>query len=479
MGTVPEANNMMRIANSIRLPISERRLLLALGDLAAVLVAVLISLRIWALVGGHTFNGAFVLTQAHWFIILPALWLSLASANTFYDLALTARWARSQIRLAQITLQLLVVYLLIFFFSPRDALPRLFILYYAALSYLLIAIWRLGRPFLIGWVPLHRRVLIAGTDWGADAMIEAIKSSAPDDYQVVGLIQERGASAQNAISEERILGTGADLVRLVREHGVSEVILTSTENLDGALFQGVMECYERGIPITPMPILYERLTGMVPVEYVGGQWNVVLPISGRSPFDPYPMLKRLMDLAISVFGLTVGVILLPLVALAIRIDSPGPIFYAQERVGKAGRIIKVVKFRSMIQDAEAHAGPIWAIDNDPRITRVGRFLRRSRIDELPQLYNILKGEMSMVGPRPERPFFVDRLQQSIPFYRTRLTILPGITGWAQVNYGYGSTEADALIKLKYDLYYIRHRSILLDVLIILRTFSKVVRMEGT
>jgi exopolysaccharide biosynthesis polyprenyl glycosylphosphotransferase len=468
-----------RFRQSVRLPISERRVLLAIGDLAAVNLAILAALRIWAYVGHRDFDVAFLLSQAQWFVILNCLWIALASANDFYDLALTARWARSQLRLGQITLQLLVVYLLIFFFSPRDALPRLFILYYAAMSYVLIAIWRLTRPFLIGWVPLRRRVLIAGSGWAAQAMIDAITTSVPDDYEVVGLVSSSGDTERDSVQDDRILGTSADLLRLVDEYAISEVILTSTERINGELFRSVMECYERGIPITPMPFLYERLTGMVPVEYVAGHWNIVLPLEGRSPFDPYPVLKRLMDLTLCCIGFIIFAPLFPLIALAIKLDSSGPIFYTQERTGKAGRTFQLTKLRSMTQDAEKLAGPIWAVEDDPRITRVGRFLRKSRLDELPQLVNILRGEMSMIGPRPERPYFVERLERTIPFYRTRLTITPGITGWAQVNYGYGSTESDALIKLKYDLYYIRHRSILLDLLILMRTIARVIRLEGT
>jgi exopolysaccharide biosynthesis polyprenyl glycosylphosphotransferase len=468
-----------RSGQMVRLPISERRLLLAAGDLVAVNLAVLAALRLWAYVGGREFNAAFLLSQAQWFVILNCLWIALAAANDFYDLALTARWLRSQLRLGQITLQLLVVYLLIFFFSPRDALPRLFILYYAAISYVLIALWRLTRPFLIGWVPLRRRVLIAGSDWAAQAMIDAIAASAPDDYEVVGLVSQPGGMGKENNLADRILGSNSDLMRLVEEEAISEVILTSTEHIDGDLFRSIMECYERGIPITPMPILYERLTGMVPVEYVAGHWNIVLPLEGRSPFDPYPLLKRLMDLTICLVGFIIFAPLFPFIALAIKLDSPGPVFYTQERTGKAGRTFKLTKLRSMAQDAEKLAGPIWAVEGDTRITRIGRFLRKSRLDELPQLLNILRGEMSMVGPRPERPYFVERLERTIPFYRTRLTITPGLTGWAQINYGYGSTESDALIKLKYDLYYIRHRSILIDLLILMRTVARVVRLEGT
>ncbi|MBN1430145.1 MAG: sugar transferase [Anaerolineae bacterium] len=474
-------NQLKSVKPPIHLPISERRLLLVLGDLVAVNAATLIALRIWTIVGEIAFDVVFVLSQSYWFVLLSLLWLILASANNFYDLALTARWARSQARLLQIEIQLLFVYLLIFFLSPRDALPRLFILYYAVGSYILIAAWRLYRPFLIGWRPQRQRVLVAGMGWPAQTIIEAIQENVPDDYEVVGIVDE-GLPSQldDIVVDAEVIGPAEELVEIVRRLRVSEVILaTASGTVDGVLFQAVMDCYELGVPIRPMPLLYEQITNRVPVEHVGEQWNVVLPLEGRSPFDPYPGLKRLIDIAISLMGLVCFGLLLPLIALAIVLDSPGPIFYRQERVGKAGRVFKVIKLRSMIPDAEASQGPIWAVSGDSRITRVGRFLRKSRLDEIPQLLNVLRGEMSMVGPRPERPHFVERLQRTIPFYRTRLSVLPGLTGWAQISYGYGSTERDALIKLQYDLYYIRHRSVLLDGLIMLRTVGKVVRLQGT
>ncbi len=462
---------------SIRLPISERKLLLGLGDLLAVNLAVLIALRIWAFVGQRDYGLSFLLSQSHWFVILSILWLALAAANNFYDLALTARWLRSQKTLLQITFQLLVIYLLIFFFSARDALPRLFILYYAAASYTLIALWRLARPFLIGWIPLRRRALVVGTGWSAQAIIEAIRHSAPDDYEVVGVVADAGTSGI-AVSDTLIITRTATLASFVQQGGVDEIILATSEVIDGELFQAIMDCYEQGIPVTPMPILYERLTNMVPVEYVGGHWMIVLPLEGGSPFNPYPFLKRLTDIVFSAAGLTIFVMLLPLIALLIVVDSGGPIFYSQERVGRAGRIFRLAKFRTMVADAEARQGPLWAVANDTRVTRVGLFLRKTRLDELPQCWNILLGEMSLIGPRPERPFFVEHLQKTIPFYRTRLAVQPGLTGWAQVNYRYGSSEEDALVKLKYDLYYIRHRSLLLDALILMRTVARVIKMEG-
>lgn len=463
-----------------QLPISERRLLIGFGDLVAVNAAVLISLRIWSVVGERQFGWVFILSQFHWFIILSLLWLILATSNDFYNLDLTANWLRSQGRQLAITLQLLIIYLVIFFLSPRDALPRLFILYYAVASYILIAIWRLFRLFLIGWTQSRRRVVIVGTGWPAKVMIEALGKHAAHDYEIVGVVDEAlPLTLDDVVIDVEVIGPGGDLAQIAQQLQVAEIILATSDRVDGELFQAVMDCYELGIPITTMPILFERLTGMVPVEYVGGHWNVVLPLEGRSPFDPYPILKRLIDLGISLFGLLCFGLILPFLALIMIIDSPGPIFYRQGRVGKAGSIFKVIKLRTMIPDAESYSGPIWAVSGDPRVTRVGKFLRKSRLDEVPQLINVLKGEMSMVGPRPERPFFVERLQRTIPFYRTRQAIRPGLTGWAQINYGYGSSEKDALTKLQYDLYYIRHRSLMLDGLILLRTVGRVIRLQGT
>jgi exopolysaccharide biosynthesis polyprenyl glycosylphosphotransferase len=206
---------------------------------------------------------------------------------------------------------------------------------------------------------------------------------------------------------------------------------------------------------------------------------VVVPIGGPSVFDVYPLLKRVMDIILALIGLAIFLLMLPFIALAIKLDSSGPIFYMQERTGKAGKPFRVIKLRTMVQDAEKRSGPLWAAKGDPRITTVGRFLRKSRLDEVPQIINVLRGEMSMVGPRPERPKFVEMLSEEIPFYNTRHVIRPGVTGWAQVKYRYGSSTYDSMVKLQYDLYYIRHRSLLLDLLILIRTVRKMLLFQGT
>lgn len=462
-----------------QLRLSERRFLLRFGDVLATMIAVLISLWIWSLVDRRRpFDVAFVLEQAYWFLLLPGLWLLLASANDFYDLGPAPARGATLGRLVAITLQLLVVYLVIFFFSPRDALPRLFILYYGVASFLLIGLWRLSRPYLMDWASERRRALIVGADWGAEAIAQAIREHALGQYDVVGIV---GSSEDvgRTVGRIEVIGSGREMLALAQRYGVSELIVATPCELSGELFQGVMDCYQRNISIVPMALLYERLTGRVPVEHVGKDWAIILPIETASIFDPYPVLKRLMDIALAVIGLALFVLILPVLALVMWADSRGPIFFRQVRMGQGGRLFQIIKLRTMVPDAERSTGPVFANPHDPRITRVGLFLRKSRLDEVPQLWNVLRGEMSVIGPRPERPEFIDALTAEIPFYRARLAVKPGLTGWAQVRYRYGSTTKDHLIKLQYDLYYIRHQSLLLDLQIVVRTIGKMLSFAGT
>jgi exopolysaccharide biosynthesis polyprenyl glycosylphosphotransferase len=464
----------------LQLQISERRALLMAGDIAAVFLSVLIGLFIWTRVDQRLdFTLEFIIAQSMWFVLLAALWVLLASANDFYELRIAARRGVTLRRLLLITLQTWVVYVLVFFLSEPGTLPRLFIVYYGAASVILIGLWRMSRPFLLGWTSERRRALIVGADWGAEAIIEAAQMYAAAEYEIRGII---GAPEKvgTLVKSVPVLGSGADLMNFVRRDRITELIITSSDHLPGDVFPGVMDAYEQGIVIVPMPILYERITGRVPVEHVNNNWAVVfLPITNRDGmFNPYPLLKRVTDVTMALLGMIPFALLLPLLALAIRLDSRGGVFYTQERMGRNGSIFRVLKLRSMTRDAEAQTGAVFAQRDDPRVTRVGRWLRKTRLDELPQLINVLRGDMSFVGPRPERPEHVVRLTQKIPFYRTRMVVRPGLTGWAQVQYQYGSTDEDAMIKLQYDLYYIRHQSLILDLNILIRTVGRVLSMSG-
>jgi exopolysaccharide biosynthesis polyprenyl glycosylphosphotransferase len=225
--------------------------------------------------------------------------------------------------------------------------------------------------------------------------------------------------------------------------------------------------------------LYQDLTGRVPVSHLGEAWYAALSANVKHTTRPYRMIKRLTDVCLALVGLTLAAPIMLCVALVIKLDSPGPVLFKQVRVGRGGKPFQIVKFRSMRQDAEASTGAVWARSGDARITRTGRLLRKSRVDEIPQLWNILVGDMSFVGPRPERPEFDEQLEREIPFYRARRAVRPGLTGWAQVSYGYGNTLLDALRKVEYDLYYIKHESLYLDLLILLRTVAVVLRLAGT
>jgi exopolysaccharide biosynthesis polyprenyl glycosylphosphotransferase len=465
---------------SLRLPISERRVVLALGDIVLCALSVFLALGVWAFVERHTFTTDYIVRHGYWFAVLPLLWYLLAAANDYYNLRIAARIRSSLLRLCQITLQLMVAYVVIFFVSPRDALPRLFIIYYAIISLLFIGLWRACRLFLVGWTGFRRRALVIGAGTPAELICHAIEEEAHGDYEVVGCVVSDDDTAP-AFAGARVIGKAAHLPRLIADLGVSELIVTYINAVPSDVFDALMASYTQGVAITPMPVLYEEVTGRVPIEHVGEHlWSLVLPPAGDSlTFNLYQLSKRAIDIVVSLVGLVVFcVVALPVLALAIKLDSRGPVFYRQERLGRSGAAFDIYKLRSMRDGAEDDSGPLWAAFNDPRVTRVGSILRKTRLDEIPQLFNVLRGEMSMVGPRPERHAFVNLLAQKIPFYRSRLVVKPGVTGWAQIRHPYGNTEHDALRKLQFDLYYIRHQSLMRDLMIMMRTAGTMITLRG-
>ena len=472
--------NQTRPPRALQMPVSERRLLLMAGDVIASETSVFVALALWAQHAHMKFNADFIGPQIHWFLILPALWLLIATSNDYYNLRIAARVGASLRRLALIVAEVLVVYLATFFLSQPGSLPRRFIVYYAALSLVLVGLWRAARIFLIGWTGFRRRALVVGAGHEADLIWQTLKDEAAGDYELLGLVA--GADELATVADpQRYLGVGGDLRQLVAEYGVTELVMAYTNDVPADVFEGLLACYESGVQVTPMTRLYEQITGRLPIEHMTERlWSLVLPDEAHSlRANLYALWKRVMDIILAVIGLTIFVVLSPLLALIIVLDSRGPMFYTQTRLGLGGKPFRIVKLRSMVVDAEHGVGPQWAQDNDTRITRVGKFLRRSRIDEVPQLINVLRGEMSIIGPRPERPEFVETLARDIPYYRARLAVKPGLTGWAQVRYRYGNTQEDALRKLQYDLYYIRHQSPLLDLLITMKTISTMVTFAGT
>ena len=452
--------------------------MLAFVDALLVAAAVLLAIWVWGLMDPHPVEAAFFHSRIHWLPLLTGLWLGLAVLNDLYNLRAVAGQIGRLFALGQVTLLEIAAYLLIYFFSsPERLLPRGIVLYHAALSFVLVGLWRVLYRYMAQGA-LQRRTVVVGAGRAGHTIVDAIHEHPGGGHDLLGFIDDDPAKQGQTIAGLPVLGTCRDLVDLVRREGVHQVVLAITHDVQDELFRALMACQEQGAEITPMPVLYEELTGKVPIQHVGDNWLAALPLNHAAVGGFFPLFKRGLDVVVASIGLVIFGVLFPFVALAMVVDSPGPIFYRQERVGRGGETFPVLKLRSMIPNAERKGEAVWAKERDPRVTRVGRIMRATHFDELPQFVNILKGEMSVVGPRPERPAFVAQLEEQVPFYRLRHAVKPGMAGWALVNYGYSSSIEDAMVKVQYDLYYIKHQSIYLDLLILSKTLVDMVTLGG-
>ena len=320
------------------------------------------------------------------------------------------------------------------------------------------------------------RALVVGTGSRA-AQIESLLAGRghANNTEVVGYLPMGGS--HHFVDHVRILNTDEPLSELVGRLEISEIILAVRDRRDGGMpVQDLLKCKLRGIRILELSTFFERENGHLQLDSLNASWMILA--EGFHQGIVRDTVKRLFDLIVSAAMLVVCLPIMGLAALLIKLESPGPILYRQERVGQGCRNFTILKFRSMCVDAEKDGKPRWARQNDSRVTMTGRFIRRTRIDELPQIFNVFFGDMSFVGPRPERPYFVQDLTQKIPYYGVRHTVKPGITGWAQVRYPYGATDEDAMHKLQYDLYYVKNHSLFLDLMILFQTAQVVLWGKG-
>ncbi|KRT76465.1 MAG: sugar transferase [Armatimonadetes bacterium CSP1-3] len=459
----------------VSLRLSERRALLFLSDVAAINLTLLTVLawRFHLPFGWQT--AAF---QPMWFGLLVGLWAICAPLLNAYDLRRASRVGSGAAAGAAVALLVAVIYLSIPYYTPQLPASRLTAASFVLVMVASVAAGRAAYALFLVQPTFRHRVLVVGAGRAGRELVEALRTYTPTEYDAVGFADDDPAKQGEVVAGLPVLGTCRDLLRLAREWGVSEVVVAVArdENLDASLVGALLDGHEQGIQITAMAPLYERLTGRVPLEYAAGNLHVILPVD-RDRNRLSLLVKRGVDVLLGLVGGLATLALLPLVALALRLESPGPVFYRQVRAGRGGRPFSLIKFRTMIPDAES-TGPRWAEEDDSRVTRIGRILRRLHLDELPQAINLLRGEMSFIGPRPERPEFAASLEKQIPFYRARHAMRPGITGWAQVNFGYGSSTEDALIKLQYDLYYNKYASLYLDLCIFVRTLALVLTLKG-
>ncbi len=482
------------VSPRLALQISERRVLLLVVDAVLLLAAGQGALVGWNLLrSGRTLGDMNLMPYESWVFWLTAVWMGLIALLGGYDLRVSAR-VLTVVRCLAVTAAIYAVgYMALFFLtaSRSEAIPlfrplggqpyllRVVPVLFGGIALLLEIGWRSLYALVLTGEYFQQRILVVGAGRAGQTLIQALNARPGSGYRIVGYIDDDPSKLGQVIEKVPVLGNHTEIVGIALQQGVNEIVLSLSSSLQGSAFESILNCFEHGIQITPMPLMYERLTGRVPVEYVGQQWYVSLPLSATPPSLVFRVVQRTMDILVALLGLTLLAVLCPVVALGNALWSPGPLFYRQTRVGKSGKLFRVVKFRTMVPDAEKQCGAVWARKNDPRTTSFGRWLRKSRLDEMPQCWNVLKGEMSLVGPRPERPEFVDDLAAHIPFYRSRHAVRPGITGWAQVWYRYGNSVEDALVKLQYDLFYIKHQSLYLNLLILFKTIGVILRMSGT
>ena len=343
-----------------------------------------------------------------------------------------------------------------------------------------IFLWRIGYILLVASPRFHKRVLLIGEYSNLSNVLNAFKD-VDQHYQIVGFVNCETEAVLNHKSHPQLkIFKIEDVLEVIKSQKISEVVVTNynTESISPELYNNLIQLLESGFSIREFTQVYEELTQRVPVQFVGKDFYKYFPFNRSHSNKLYQLLSRVFDIVFSVAILIVFIVILPLVLIGNLIGNRGPLLYKQIRVGENGKLFHIIKLRSMIENAESQ-GAQWASKDDHRITAFGRFLRNSRLDEVPQLVNVIKGEMSVIGPRPERPVFVKELSKQIPFYETRHILKPGMTGWAQVNERYGDNVVeDSLTKLQYDLYYIKHRNFFLDVNIITKTISTVLYYRG-
>jgi sugar transferase (PEP-CTERM system associated) len=366
----------------------------------------------------------------------------------------------------------------IYFWFPSLIIGRGVFVASSALVLLAVSGWRFAFEWLTRRVAPRERLLLVGTGPAAVTLAKELFQRRQElGVEIVGFVDPDPARVGAPVINPGVIGTIDDIPSIVRSRNVDRVVVSLADARGKLPMDKLLEMKLDGVTFDHLASVYEELTGKIAVENLRPSWLIFS--SGFRKTRLVRAAKRLMDVLAALFGLVVAAPVMAIVALAVKLSSPGPAVYQQQRVGLQNRNFTVYKFRSMRQDAESGTGAVWARRNDNRVTTVGRVLRRTRLDELPQLWNVLIGDMSLVGPRPERPEFVKQLTEVIPFYGQRHAIRPGLTGWAQVRYAYGASVEDSMEKLQYDLFYAKNLSIPLDLFIIFSTIKTVLFRSGS
>ncbi len=459
--------------NSIHFEVSERKVLLRIFDILSVLTALYLVGLIFQF---NYFNIS--KTNFYWILVLGFYLSFIGSVFEMYNLQVASNQflvIKSCVLTSSITV---LFYLLTPVFTPKLPENRIQILFFYLAIFLALFTWRMFYVRFLASNRFAKKVILICDSEQLKELVSALESADPH-YSVIGFVNTDSVST-NKIENSKVKNIRIEKLKaFVENNSVSEVVVASqkTDGITVSLYNQLINLLEHGQIIKEYTQVYESMTQRIPVQYVSRDFYRYFPFSRSNHNHFYLTCIRIFEILLSILGLLLGLFILPIILFGNLVGNRGKLFYTQERVGKNGKTFKIFKYRTMVQNAEGF-GAAFAQLNDSRVTPFGKIMRKSRLDEIPQFLNILKGDMAVIGPRPERPIFVDEIAKVMPFFETRHVIKPGLTGWAQVNYSYGQSIEDSLIKLQYDLYYIKHRSIFLDLNIVFRTLSTVLFYRG-
>ena len=462
----------MKNNKDIHFEVSERKILLRIFDVMSVFVSLYLV--------GDIFNFNYLnisTTNFYWIIVLAVYILFIGSVFEMYNLQVASNQYQIIKSIILTSSTTVLIYLLTPIYTPFLPSKRLEILIFFFSVFGALFIWRMIYVRFFASNRFVKKVILVCDQDQAKELVEGLTSVDPH-YRVLGFVNSDSASSNSEKLKIKSISI-ENLAKFVRQNSISEIVVASqkTDGITINLYNQLITLLEKGYIIREYTQVYEAITHRIPVQYVSRDFYRYFPFSRSNQNHLYLLIVRILEILISIIGLSVGLLLLPLILIGNFFGNRGKLFYTQERVGKNGEVFNIMKFRTMVKNAEKD-GAVFATSNDTRITPFGKILRKSRIDEFPQFINILKGDMAVIGPRHERPIFVKEIAEVMPFYETRHVIKPGLTGWAQVNYSYGETIDDSLIKLQYDLYYIKHRSLFLDFNIIFKTLSTILFYRG-
>ncbi|KAB1156553.1 exopolysaccharide biosynthesis polyprenyl glycosylphosphotransferase [Flavobacterium luteum] len=464
----------MVINKKIHFEISERKVLLRVFDVLSVMLALYFVSMVF------NFNYFKIAKTNYFWTIVLGIYLNIfGTVFEMYNLQVASNQFQVIKSIVLTASTTVLVYLLTPIYTPVLPTNRIQIVIFYVAIFLSLFLWRMFYVRFLASNRFTKKVILICDKVQLKELVLGLENADPH-YKVMGYINSDSTNDNKNNKNDFIKIINVEkLEQFVIENSVSEVVIASqkTDGITINLYNQLIHLLENGYIIREYTQVYESITQRIPVQYVARDFYRFFPFSRSNQNHLYLLVVRILETIISLIGLLIGIVLTPFILLGNSIGNRGELFYTQDRVGKNGKIFKILKFRTMKVNSESN-GAVFATINDFRATPFGKFLRKSRIDEFPQFINILKGEMAVIGPRPERPIFVTEIANVMPFYETRHVIKPGLTGWAQVNYSYGETIDDSLIKLQYDLYYIKHRSIFLDINIVFKTMSTILFYRG-